>query len=223
MKALLALIALGMVGVALTACGSSGSSESSASGSRASSATTAAHPPDTTSPARASNVEPIRVGPAPTRRELEKYDRDEDDHTTVADDNNPSPSGYVAAGPNEARAIEALVRSYYAAALAGDGARGCSMFSPTFVQAIPLDYGKLGPVYLRRAAHTCPAVMSLLFRHEHRKLAGEVSRMRIPRVSVGGGHGVAFLLFGRLHERFISVLHEGSKWRIASVLDGELE
>lgn len=222
MKALLALIALGMVGIALTACGSSSSSENAASASRASS-TTATHPPDTTSPAAPSNFGPPSTGPEPSRRELEKYDRDEDDHTNVADDNNPNPAGYVAAKPADARAITSLVGRYYAAALAGDGAKGCSMFKPTFVQAIPLDYGKLGPVYLRHVAGTCPAVISALFRHEHRKLSGEVPRMRVVRVSVDGAQGVAFLLFGRLHERFISVLREGRIWRIAAVLDGELE
>lgn len=223
MRSLLALIALGLVGVAVTACGSSSSSENAASALRARTATTATHPPNTTSPARASDTEPISAGPKPTRREREKYDRDDDDHTTVPDDNNPSPPGYTPARPSDARAITALVQRYYAAALAHDGAKGCSMFAPTFVLAIPLDYGKLGPAYLRRAAGTCPAVMSLLFVHEHGKLSDEIPHMRVVRVSDDGTHGIAFLRFGRLYERFISVVREGRTWRIGSVLDGELE
>lgn len=224
MKSLLAL-ALGLLCLGFAACGGSSKTEgapASANSQVSPPSGTATHV-DTTSPAVASNVEPRVIGSTPTRHDLEKNDRDEDDYTKVPDDHNPSPAGYVAAGPADARAITALVKRYYAVALAGDGAKGCSMFTPTFVQAIPLDYGKLGPVYLRRAAGTCPAVMSLLFRHEHHKLSGEIPRMQVVRVSVHGTQGVAFLRFGRLHERSISELREGRKWRIASVLDGELE
>lgn len=221
MKSLLAL-ALGFLCLGFAACGGSGKTDGASANSPASSNTETATHADTTSPAVASNVEPLITTPKATRREREKHDRDEDDQTRVPDDHNPIPAGYVKAGPTDTRVIAALVKRYYAVALAGDGAKGCSMFSPTFVQAIPLDYGKLGPAYLRRARGTCPAVMSLLFRHEHRALSTEIPHMRIVRVAVDGAQGVVFLLFGRLHERSISVRQAGGAWTIASVLDGEL-
>jgi hypothetical protein len=224
--AALALV-LAPLGVGVTACGGSSSSNNAASASRlpsgSTASSTATHPPDTTSPAVASPSATPAPVQKPTRRDLEKHDRDEDDYIHLSDDNNPSPPSYVTAGRSDSQAITALVKRYYAAALKGDGASGCSMFAPDFVKAIPLDYGKLGPSYLRRAAGTCPAVMSLLFKHEHRTLAGEVPQLDVVRVSVKGKQGVAFTRFGRLHERFISVLREGDAWTIASVLDGELE
>lgn len=223
MRSLLALFALGVLGFGVAACGGSSSPSNSAENGTPAARVSSAHPPDTTSPAKAS---PSAVsGPVhnPTRGDREKYDRDEDDYIHVPDDHNPSPPGYVTAAAPEAKQVEALVRAYYADALAENGAKGCSLIDASFVKAIPLDYGKLGPAYLRRAASTCPAVMSLLFEHEHHLLAHELPEMRIVRVSVKGTQGVAFLLFGRLHERFISVLREGATWRIASVLDGELE
>jgi hypothetical protein len=97
------------------------------------------------------------------------------------------------------------------------------MLAPSFEQAIPLDYGKLGPHYLRRAAGTCAAVMSLLFKHEHRLLEHEVPGMDVVRVSVHGEEGDAFLRFGPLHERYIPLLRTGRVWGISAVLDGELE
>jgi hypothetical protein len=230
MRSLLALLALGLLVVGVTACGGSNSSNNAASASRASSkspassgAATATHPPDTTSPAAASPASSPVLVAQPTRHDREKYDRDEDDHTNVPDDNNPSPSGFLVASPADKRAITALVKRYYAAALKGDGASGCSLIDPGLVKGIPLDYGKLGPSFLRRAKGTCPAVMSLYFKHEHRKLTSEVPQLDVPRVSVNGNQGVAFMRFGRLHERFISTLRKGSTWKIASVLDGELE
>jgi hypothetical protein len=225
MKSLLALLALGLLAVGAAACGGSGSSKNAASASRVSSQSTtvATNPPDTASPAVASRPPHPFTVPKATRRDLEKYDRDEDDYVHVPDDNNPAPTGFTAASPSDKQAITALVKRYYAAALAGDGARGCSMFSAQFAKAIPLDYGKLGPAFLRRAKRTCPGVMSVYFTHEHTKLAREVPRMAVVRVSVNGNQGVAFLRFGALHERGITEIREGGAWKISAVLDGELE
>lgn len=220
MKSLLALIALGLLGAGVTACGGSSSANNAGSASHVSSTTTTHI--DTTSPAAPSSaVTYTRI--RASRSDREKYDRDEDDYIHVPDDNNPSPLGYVTAAAADAQAVSKLVNRYYGAASKGDGASGCSMMEPSFVKAIPLDYGKLGPSYLRHAAGTCPAVMSLLFKHEHAQLARGVPQMHIVRVSVKGEQGIAILRFGRLRERFISVIREGSTWRIASVLDGELE
>lgn len=223
MKSLLALFALGLLGVGMAACGGSSSSSNAASAARASTAEATTHPPDTTSPAAPSSVEahgPIQTA---SRSDREKYDRDEDDYVHVPDDNNPNPPNYATLPPGEARALAALVKRYYAAALKGNGARACSMMSAAFVKAIPLDYGKLGPVFLRHVTGTCVAVLSALFKHEHALLAHEVPTMRIVRVSVGGTQADAFLRFGALHERFISLRRDGGVWTIASVLDGELE
>jgi hypothetical protein len=221
MKSLLALLALGLLAVAMAACGSSnhGAASSLVSSSGATSHTASV---DTTSPAAApAHVAPSTT-PQPTRRQLEKYDRDEDDYQEVVDDHNPVPPGFTPADAADRQAITALVGRYYAAALSGNGARGCSMIQPSLVKAIPLDYGKLGAPYLRRAKGTCPAVMSLMFKHEHRVLAREVPDLHVVRVAVSGTQGVAILRFG-LRERGITEAREGHVWKVAAVLDGELE
>jgi hypothetical protein len=224
MKSLLALLALGLLCVGVAACGGSSKTEGGSAGSaKVSSSTSATVHVDTTSPAAASPSAHTQVVHKVSRRDLEKYDRDEDDYIHLPDDSNSAPLGFTPASTTDKRAITALVKSYYAAALRGDGAGGCSLIEVNLVKAIPLDYGKLGPSFLRPAAHNCPAVMSLYFRHEHRKLSREVPQMQVVRVSVKGEQGVAIMRFGPLHERFITQLREHGHWMISAVLDGELE
>lgn len=229
MKPLLALVALGSLGMTVAACGGSGSTDKPGTAARTSAATAIAphtgetHVHVTNRPAVASPEKPLPPPPKPTRADRERVDRDEDDYLRMPDDHNSNPPGYVNAGPAVTRAVSAVVKRYYSVALKGDGAASCSMFLPTMAQAVPLDYGKLGPSYLRHAASNCPAVMSLLFKHEHSRLAWEVPQMHIVRVSMQGQRADAFLRFGRLHERVIPLWREGSSWRFASVLDGELE
>lgn len=219
MKSLPALLALGLLVLWTTACGSSG--HKTASSSSVSSSTTTQVKP--TNGAVASAPAPGSATPNASASARERHDRDEDDYAKGIDDTNPAPAGYVTAGTADSKAITALVKRYFGAASSGDGARACSMINKGLVKAIPLDYGKLGPSYLRHAAPNCPAVMSLYFKHEHRALSREVPRMQVPRVSVHGDEGVAFLRFGRLHERFISEVRQGGVWKIGAVLDEELE
>lgn len=221
MKSLLALLALGLLCVGVAACGGSSKAEGGSAGSAAASTGATAHVD--TSPAVASH--PVHILPAPkaSRSDREKYDRDEDDHIHVADDHNSMPPGFTPADSADKRAITTLVKRYYAAALRGDGVGGCSLIDVGLVKAIPSDYGKLGPSFLRRAAPNCPAVMSLYYKHEHGTLSHEVPRMQVARVSVKGDQGVAIMRFGSLHERFITQLREHGHWMIAAVLDGELE
>jgi hypothetical protein len=223
------LLAFGLLGVGIAACGGSSSSNNAAPASHISSGGPTAGPAASSSSAAPSVTtthlaDPNLPPPQPSQRDRERLDRDEDDYIHAPEDHNKTdPPGYVLASPADTRAITALVKRYYAAALAEDGARGCSMFPPSFTKGIPLDYGKLGPSYLKRAAGTCPAVMSLFFKHEHRQLASEVPQLEVVRASINGTQVSVILRFGRLRERFISVLREGNVWRIAGLLDGELE
>src|SRR5690349_3149958 len=96
MKSLLALLALGLLCVGIAACGGSSKPESGSANSASASTGTTVHV-DTTSPAVASpsaHPDPVRKV---SRRDLEKYDRDEDDYIEVPDDHNPAPVGFTPA------------------------------------------------------------------------------------------------------------------------------
>jgi hypothetical protein len=236
MRALSALATFMLFAASLAACGGSGSSVDASA--QHSSTAASASPPSTNSTesstaaahspggGRASATPSETSGPLQantTPRNREEHDRDEDDFTPVPDDQNPSPVGFAPAGPADRLAITELIKRYYAAALKMDGAKGCSMFGAAMARAVPVTYGEHGARFLRRAAGTCSAVISLLFRHEHRLLVREVPELKVARVSVLGNQGVAFLLFGRLYERDITEMREGGTWKIAAPLDGELE
>lgn len=150
-------------------------------------------------------------------------DRDNDDaERLLSDDNNSAVAefGHPASAADE-HAVTALLRSYYATALAGNGVMACSMILSSLVKAVPADYGRYGPVYLR-GGKTCPAVISRLFAHEHRRLIGETPRLSVLALHVRGADGVVLLGFGRLPERQISVHREAGTWKLGDLLDGEL-
>ncbi len=152
-------------------------------------------------------------------------DKDNDVEAGSYDDTqNSSVVGFGhAANVSEKRTIEALVRRYYAAALANDGAKACAMLYSTFAEAIPEDYGlPPGPSYLR-GVKTCPAAMTLTFKHFHKQLALEVPKLTIRRVRVLERNGLVLLGFGAaLPERQLGAVREGHTWRIDALLDSEL-
>lgn len=125
-----------------------------------------------------------------------------------------------AAGTADRRAITALVGRYYAAAAAGDGATACSLIYSTFARAIPEDYGhnSAGPAYLR-AAKTCPAIMSLLFKHFHGQLAGA---FRVTGVRVGDARAFALTGSATGPASLVEVRREQGAWKIDTLLGNPL-
>jgi hypothetical protein len=119
-----------------------------------------------------------------------------------------------AASARDRQAVVALVESYYAVAAADDGRRACSMIDAALAQAAPSDYGKFGPAYLH-GGKTCAAVLTLLFRHEHRRLPPAI---QVTGVRVGGGGG--FALFGSktTPASEISVKRQGGSWKVGALI-----
>jgi hypothetical protein len=209
MKAPLALLALPLLAFGPTACGSSGTgadptrTHSTVATTRTAQTTTSA-----TSPGSYSRI-----------------DSDKDNDASASDkkgDNNAILRYGHAASASDARAIKSLVKRYYAAALASDGATGCSLIYSTLAEAIPEDYGisPPGPPYMRGT--TCPAVMTLLFKHEHDHLAAELPKLRVRSVRLEEHHGLAVLSFGALPERQLLIAREGPVWKLKALLDMEL-
>ena len=126
------------------------------------------------------------------------------------------------ASPSDRKKIVALVNGYYKIALAEDGAKACTMIYSTLAESVPEDYGSFaGPSYMRGT--TCPAVLTLLFKHFHSLLAMQLPKLKVTRVRLTEHHGLAVLNFGKtLPERQISVSREGHVWRIATLLDSQL-
>ena len=153
-KSLLAALAVVLLGAGVSACGGASTDAHPASSSVASNSTT----DSTTAPA-----------PADTKTD---GDRDNDIIGAPYDDknNNRDLNFGHAASAAEQMAIMALVKRYYATALAGDSAKACSIIYSTLAEAVPEDYGQPpGPLYMR-GAKTCPTALTLFFKHFHAQL-----------------------------------------------------
>lgn len=152
------------------------------------------------------NYSDARPGPAEERR-------DSDDGPVVA-------FGHPA-DARQSAAIAALVRRYYAIAVAEDGAKGCSMLYSIYAESIPEDYGSpSGPSWSQ--GETCAAVLTKTFQHFHDELAFRALRLHVGQVRVEGRHGVALLRFPGLLERELDLEREGRSWRIFGLIDKPL-
>lgn len=201
---------------ALAACGHGGTSQSSRQSTDAAptvgTQTAGTHTAGTTA--------------AATTAEYARVDRDKDnDAEAPADDKTNAQAlnfGHEATEP-ERRAIVALVKRYYAIALAGNGARACTMIYSTLAESVPEDYGSNeppGPPYMKGA--TCPVVLDGMFKYFHAQLAVEVPLLRVTHVRLLQHQGTALLSFGDLPEREILVKRESHTWRMDALLDREL-
>jgi hypothetical protein len=209
MKQLLAAFAIGAVCVCLVACGST---NKAGSGSQTS----------TTTEEAAVSTTPTNAPPAPAQT---KPDADNDnDFGAIRDEPNNDRSvdfGHEA-DPSDKRAVTALIKRYYGAAVKGEGAKACSMLYSTLEESVPEDYGISPPSkpYLRGT--TCPAVLSLLFKHYHPQLALEYPRLEVARVRLIEHHGITILHFGKLPEREIVIAREGHTWKLDALIDSEM-
>jgi hypothetical protein len=205
----LVLIATTLVGVTMSACGSD----------------THAHDGSQTTSSDLGSTARRHESTAPAPSET-KADRDKDNDAGIPDDdrNNNATLDYGhAANTTEKREIGALIKRYYAAALTENGAAACPMLYVTIEEAVPEDHGyeSAGPAYLSQGK-TCPAVMTLLFKHFHNQLKAEVPLLKVARVRIDQHRGLVILSFGKLPERQIRVLREAHTWKLEDLLDEEL-
>jgi hypothetical protein len=139
-------------------------------------------------------------------------DTDTDDETPSARGNDEGPllaSYGPLASPADTRAITALVKSYYAASVAGDATRVCSLLFVTLADGLAAQPTAGG------THQTCAGPMSLLLDEQHRRLVAEdVPTMRVTTVRVKGKVGLAVLGFRKVPESQIILAREGHAWKI---------
>ena len=142
-------------------------------------------------------------------------------HGTAA--SNPSGAGTAiasygqAASAADAGAIAGLVRRYYAAAAAENGALVCSLTYYIEVETLPEQYGgPPGPRWLH-GADTCPTLLTRVFKHFHSELRGPVEVMA---VRVKGQRAEALVGFPglRLPEGVVKIRREGDAWKVDGLL-----
>lgn len=227
MKSLPALVVLTMLCLGLSACGGGGKSTSSVS--RASSQTTATVAA-TSSASRAQlefkgdEDDDDESGEPPTGRtgdndgDFDNDQKDKEGGYRDSDDSSVFAYGHAPSAAEE-RALTTLVKRYQAAAVASDGATACSMLIPKFHDSLPEDYGKApGPAYTR-GAKTCAAVMSRLFKHEHKRL---IAPFQITGVRVGPSEALVALGSKQQPASYFDLNREGNTWKFVSLTWGPL-
>lgn len=115
----------------------------------------------------------------------------------------------------EAHTISAIVKRYYIAGSAGNGAAACALLLPNFARTVPESYGgQAGPPYLR-GAKTCAAVVSKLFAYLHEELSEAIT---IVGVRVEGRETQVLLASRKMRASHIFLLREGGSWRIEGLV-----
>jgi hypothetical protein len=119
----------------------------------------------------------------------------------------------------DVRAVTRLVKRYYAAAAAGDGAAACRLIYSVFAEAIREDYGRPpGPPSLR--GKTCAAVMSKLLEQLHKRLNLDSATLRVGAVRVELNSGSVRLGFGGAKpDRYVLVHRERGAWKMDLLFD----
>lgn len=113
----------------------------------------------------------------------------------------------------EAGAAEAVLKRYYAAAAADDGARVCSLLYSPVAETVVEDYGEPpGPVATR--GDTCAEVMTKVYHGQRRLMADHGRALRVTQLRIRGNQGIALLHVGRGPERYIYVRREFGVWKV---------
>jgi hypothetical protein len=227
MRSLLASLAIALSGLGLSACGGSGkgSGSTSQAASKAATVTTATKGGSTAPVSGSFMGDEDDDETASNYTGSSKYDNDADfDNDTIKNrgyydsDDGVIRSFGRAANAAEKREITALVKRYYAAAAASDGAKACPLIYSTLEEAIPEDYGQPpGPAYAR--GKTCAVVMSKFFAHAHSQLVGT---FKVTGVRVEGREVRALLGSKTVPASFISVRRERGAWKIDELLGQSL-
>ena len=137
-----------------------------------------------------------------------------------SDDNSVRRFGHMAP-TTEAQTIVALVKRYYRAAAAGNGAQACALVYAPLAKTFPEDLAQAGPYYLR-GSKTCPIVVSKLFKQNHLQLSTYAARLQISDVRILENLGLVVMRFKGLPGRYVEVIRAHGSWWMYSLLDNEM-
>lgn len=147
-----------------------------------------------------------------------KRDRDNDGDNND-DDAHILDYGHAAIGA-ERQEIESLVRSYYAAAAAENGAKACTMLYPLIAETLPENYGD-NPALRGK---TCATVLAKLFKETHSVRAEKSATLKMYALRVKGERALTLLSFATAPEvRQILERRVNGIWKIAALSDTIME
>jgi hypothetical protein len=145
------------------------------------------------------------------------YKPGENGHYHDTDDRSFLHEGH-AADASDAQTISAAVTRYYAMVAAGNGVAACAQVTQRLAQAAPVDYGQLGPAYLR-GSKTCAAVIARLSKHFRGELSTPVA---VTSVRISNGQTFALIGSRTMPAGYTTVEREKNTWKVAQLLPTKL-
>jgi hypothetical protein len=157
---------------------------------------------------------------------------DDDDHPRKDPDDQIIRAYGRTATVVEVSAVVTLVKRYYTAVAAHDGAAACLLIYSGFTngaaiaKALPSGYAP-APGSTVLDGKSCPQVASLLFGFDRQLLLEQhivegTPGPRVTAVRISGADGLAVLGFRTTPERWLPLKHEPGGWKIAAFLDSEI-
>ncbi len=150
----------------------------------------------------------------------EQYGSDRDNDNDHNDDDwHVLDFGHVA-DRSDTQAISVLVKHYYAAAAAENGARACALLTPFVAESVveehEADPDVRGP--------SCAEVMRKIFTRYRRELTQKNLSLKIARIGVEGDRSLIALSFPEIPEvRQITARYAAGRWTILRLLDDIIE
>ena len=134
----------------------------------------------------------------------------------VEDDEHIDAYGRDAAGAERQQIVD-LVKRYYAAIVAGEGATACSLLIPALASSAAEDYGQApGPPGLR--GKTCRVVLSKLSRNVSGQPPAALKAVKVTGVRVRGDRGFVQLSSPAMPTGEIGIEHLGASWRLEALI-----
>ena len=134
------------------------------------------------------------------------------------DDNHIATYGNAATEPDK-REITGLIKRYYAAAGADDGAAACPLIYSPIARSVPEDYGRPpGPLITR--GNTCTVVMSKSFKHIPNQSLAVLATTKVTgiRLNPDGNEGFVQLSSKTMPTGEIFVQREGHSWKVGALI-----
>ena len=120
------------------------------------------------------------------------------------------------AGRTDKQRIATLIKRYYLAAAAGDGARGCALLDPALTKELAAGQERPGEV----ASKACAAAVSQIFRQQHQLLASDdVATMSVIEVRVKGDVAAALVGFRTMPVGRIHLKRDRGHWKVDALFD----
>lgn len=208
MKSLAVLLTAALLSVSAAACGQTSKNIGSTSQVHSNAAATGSSRATTTSSTTHSYLESDGDG-----------DKDDNNRYFMAEHTDtllPSAYGKEAAQADK-RAVVALIKRYYTAAAAGDGATACPLLYSTLAAGLAKGQGQS---VQSSSGGACPAVVSLLFKQQHELLAADdIATMVMVDVRVKGNVGIATVGFRTMPVGQIHVKRDRGVWKVNALLD----